>query len=363
MQTIRAWALVGVVCIASTSSTIRAETSGAGSIAEAPSASPELPAQAHLRYQDGVEAYRKGRYKEAIDAFIAADLLIPSAALSFNIARAYEKLQDPATAVIWYRDYLHRAGFLPDRAAIEQRVSTLETVLSSKTLQRLSVASSPIGATLALDGKPLGNTPWSGQIPLGSHELELGFPGYVPLHQTVWLTPDSPADVRVALAPSSMEPSREVRAIRSPRDERAVPFGRDARARQPSRAKPNASAIKDEKPENSRGNGVRTLAYVAAAAGTAAVAGGVVFEVLRRRTESQAAGDGHQVSFAEKYDTMVNQQTASRVLLGVGGGLLVTSGTLLLVTGGSAKGHPAAISSLSLGCVPTGCGAHMSGRF
>lgn len=347
MQAFRMCVLAWAFGFVSSSDPVAAQPNEVGdTVEESAKGAAELTAGARSRYQDGVEAYRKGRYKEAIDAFIAADLLVPSAALSFNIARAYEKLQDPSNAVVWYRDFLHRSGFLPDRAAIETRISALETVLSGRNVQRLSVVSIPVGANLALDGKPIGSTPWDGQIPLGSHDLELSLSGYVPSRQTVWLTSDSAADVHVSLYPNNVDSPREMRVKEKPSP------------------KPVAAAVvTDEKPKTSRGNGLRTLAYVAAATGTAAVAGGVVFEILRRRTESEAAGDPHQVSFAQKYDAMVGQQTASRVLLGVGAGLLVTSGTLLLVNGGSTKTHPTAVSSLSLGCGGTGCAASMSGRF
>src|SRR3954465_5476259 len=65
-------------------------------------------AAAKSKYQQGAEAYSAGRFKDAVDLFLAADQLAPSAPLAFNIARAYEKLADDAGALRWYRDYLRR---------------------------------------------------------------------------------------------------------------------------------------------------------------------------------------------------------------------------------------------------------------
>ena len=59
-------------------------------------------------FSRGVEHYRAARYPEAVSAFLEADKLVPSPALSFNIARAYEQLGGTSSALRWYRDYLRR---------------------------------------------------------------------------------------------------------------------------------------------------------------------------------------------------------------------------------------------------------------
>jgi len=57
---------------------------------------------AKAKYLKGAEAYNAGHYKDAVDLFLAADHLAPSAPLSFNIARAFEKLGDDSGALRWY---------------------------------------------------------------------------------------------------------------------------------------------------------------------------------------------------------------------------------------------------------------------
>src|SRR5262249_30798358 len=49
---------------------------------------------AREKYRAGAAAYKAGHYKDAIDLFLDANRLSPSAALSFDVARAYEKLGD-----------------------------------------------------------------------------------------------------------------------------------------------------------------------------------------------------------------------------------------------------------------------------
>ena len=65
--------------------------------------------QAKQHFQAGSAHYAAGRYREAVVDFVEADRLAPSPALSFNIARAYERLADSSGALRWYRDYLRHS--------------------------------------------------------------------------------------------------------------------------------------------------------------------------------------------------------------------------------------------------------------
>jgi tetratricopeptide (TPR) repeat protein len=82
--------------------------------------------QAKERYREGVEAYEAGLYQLSIEYFAAADRLAPSAALSFNIARAHEKLGQAAAAVAAYRDYLRREPDSESAGVARQRIAALE---------------------------------------------------------------------------------------------------------------------------------------------------------------------------------------------------------------------------------------------
>lgn len=303
--------------------------------------SAERSAEAHERYEEGVEAYRKGRYAAAIGLFTEAEMLVPSAALSFDIARAYEKLHDPSNAVTWYRDYLQRAGFVPDRADIERRIAMLDPASKRGTVRRLSVSSSPASAALSLDGRQVGITPWSGDLTPGTHRVALHSPGYVDVSQTVWLEPDAALDLRFSLS------QVKAPAPDAPVVEKAPPEPLAHRPETVVRRKP------------SRPNPLRTSGYVAVGVGGAAIGGAVVFELLRRKTESEVGQQANQVSYAEKYDTMRRQQTASRVLAGTGAALAATGAVLLLVGNRSHE----ATEAVSIGCLPGACSASVQGRF
>src|SRR5260221_3821714 len=108
---------------------------------------PPNVVEAHEKYHAGALAYSEGRYNDAIDLFLEADRLAPSAALSFDIARGYEKLKDSSGALRWYRDYLRRADHPSDEAEVQRIVRSLERRLLAKGVQQVTVSSSPRGAT------------------------------------------------------------------------------------------------------------------------------------------------------------------------------------------------------------------------
>jgi len=73
---------------------------------------------AKAKYEEGVEEYRRARYADAVRLFLEADAISPSAALSYNIARAYEKLADDAQTLRWYRNYLRLDPQAKNRAEV-----------------------------------------------------------------------------------------------------------------------------------------------------------------------------------------------------------------------------------------------------
>src|SRR5689334_8589288 len=89
--------------------------------AEAPSSEAKVEARrdaAKVKFERGSELYEAGQYQKAVQAFMEADALAPSAPLSFNIARAYERLDDPSGALRWYRDYLRRSPRAPNASEV-----------------------------------------------------------------------------------------------------------------------------------------------------------------------------------------------------------------------------------------------------
>jgi hypothetical protein len=164
---------------------------------------PEAEAKDRARqlFQQGVAAYRSGRYYEAVDIFLETQRIYPDTQLCFNVARTYENLGNGSAALRYYRDYLRQADRPSDGNEVRARVRKLEQQLAERGLQQLTVLSQPEAATVVLDGKPVGVTPWTGETYPGKHRLSVALSSYTAQEQVVELHPHTSRDVSVVLLP------------------------------------------------------------------------------------------------------------------------------------------------------------------
>jgi hypothetical protein len=299
---------------------------------------------AKTKYEQGVEAYRQGRYTEAVEQFLAADRLAPSAPLSFNIAKAYEKLRDTAGALRWYRDYLRRDPQAKNATEVGMLVKSLAKTLSEKGVQQVTVISTPVGATVLVDDRPVGVTPWTGQLPPGKHQVLLNLRGYADAQREVDLPVDAPLDVSVRLEEAkTATPSPAANGGTTTIIQNVAPT---------------------ESPKERKGLG--PWPWISFGVGGAALGGALVFELMRRSAESDAKDDPTQVGFSDSYDAMERNQTVSRVLLGVGGAFVVAGGVMLAIdlSSRSKTGSSGNDVSIAFGTTPAGGGAVQArGRF
>lgn len=301
--------------------------------AETPSSEAEVESRrerAKLEFKRGSELFSAGQFQKAVTAFMAADRLAPSAALSFNIALAYEQLADTSGALRWYRDYLRRSPRAPNAAAVQARINELSNKLSRSGLQQLTVISTPGGATVVIDGRAVGVTPFTGDLALGQHRLQLDLPGYREPGREIALFPNVPQDLNVALD--------------------AVPPAANAEKMAP-RAAP--SSLEHDGP---RRFGIAP--WVVAGGGVVGLGSALGFELARRSDDRAAARASNQIELKEHADAMERHQTTARVLAGVGGALLVTGTVMLLFN----EPTPAA-PRMGLNCTFTGCTASATGSF
>jgi outer membrane receptor for ferrienterochelin and colicins len=125
--------------------------------------------------QEGVRAFREGRWMDAMRYFRASYRLGGPSSEVWNIARCHERLDDPEGAVTTLEQYLALRDLSPpDRAEAEREAQALRARAST-----LTVTTSPAGALVTIDGKPAaGPTPISVEVPPGSHSLSIHRDGY-----------------------------------------------------------------------------------------------------------------------------------------------------------------------------------------
>jgi tetratricopeptide (TPR) repeat protein len=314
-------------------------SSAAPAHAQAPSAEGQAEARrsaAKEKFDQGVTAYKEQRYEDAVKLFMEADAMSPSSALSFNVARAFEKLEDISGALRWYRDFLRRSPEASNAAEVRAKVAELAAALSRRGVQQVSVLSEPPGATVLVDDQNVGVTPVTRDLTPGKHRLVLRLSGYADKSTELRLEPLVPQDVSLELS-------------------------------QPSPDRPaDGAAPRADQPPTAPGTRFGVVPYVVMGAGAAGLLGALGFEISRRSADSDAE-QAPQNQFQGHYDTMESRQTTARVLAGLGGALLVTGGVLFFVDRRREPG-PAALTTtaapqVAVGCLDSGCGLFARGSF
>ena len=305
-------------------------------------------AEGKVRYEHGAQAYAAGHFKDAIDLFLQADALAPSAALSFNIARAYEKIGDDAATLQWYRDFRRRAPDAKNGPEVDERIHVLEAGLAQKGVQQVTILSRPLGATVIVDDKPRGVTPFTGQFAPGTHEVLLSLKGYADSEQELDLPADRAKELEVPLVPVADDAA-------PPRIPGAAAPAHDASA-------PVATGAHGQ-PSASGGPKFGIWPWVGIGAGAAALGGSLGFELARRSAEKDANADATQVGYKAKLDREQSRQTTARVLAAVGGTLAIAGGTLLIIDLSAGPARSEASSQLGFACAPGACNLDLRGRF
>jgi hypothetical protein len=126
--------------------------------------------------QEGIRAFRDGRYADAIRYFRSAYRLGGPSSELWNIARSHEKVDDPEGAAAAIDEYLSlRDLSAQDRHEAERELLALRTRPST-----LTVTTTPPGAAVTVDGRQtLGPTPVSVELSAGPHTIAVRHEGYV----------------------------------------------------------------------------------------------------------------------------------------------------------------------------------------
>jgi len=289
---------------------------------ETPSSLEQRRSSAKGRYEEGVEAYRAARYADAVRLFLEADALSPSAALSYNIARAYEKLADDAQTLRWYRNYLRLSPDAKNASEVQGYIHSLSATLAKQGIQQLTVLTTPPGATVAIDGTPLGVSPLTVELRPGTHSAQVSRRGFSDVTGNFELPQATPLDLKVSLQPIPTNGA--------------------------PKANPNQLA--------ERRFGIAPYLTLGAAAVCLGSAG--IFEALRRSAQNSARSETVQLAYEQDIDDMNSRQTTARVLLGVGGVLAATGVTLLVLNTPITPESPARVAA-----VPGGATFSLERRF
>lgn len=139
--------------------------------------------RARVLDREGVKAFGEGRYNDAIRFFEEAHRLGGPPFELWNIARCHLHLDQPEQAAEMLERYLETPNLPPDdRKEASEQLDDLRRRPST-----LTVSSSPTGAAVILDGKPLeaGRTPVSTSVPPGPHVVTVQLEDHAPYTRQV----------------------------------------------------------------------------------------------------------------------------------------------------------------------------------
>jgi hypothetical protein len=125
--------------------------------------------------QQGVRAFREGRYNDAAMYFRESFRLGGPPSELWNVGRALERLDDAEGAARAFESYVTQEKISPDeRAEAQREVAALRSRTSVVT-----IVGHPNGTTVSVDGQRGGQTPLTLDLPPGPHTLTFTHEGFV----------------------------------------------------------------------------------------------------------------------------------------------------------------------------------------
>lgn len=93
-------------------------------------------ARAEKLFNLGSQYYAKAEYTRALEAFLDAQTIYPSADFQYNIGACYEQLEQYDEAARAYGTYLRNARGITDRANIENKIQRMERLAEATRARR-----------------------------------------------------------------------------------------------------------------------------------------------------------------------------------------------------------------------------------
>jgi hypothetical protein len=218
-------------------------------------------AKAKAAFGRAVVAEERHDWRTAVDEYLTAYELAPHHDVLYNVATVYERMGELRQAVTYYGRYLKDAPDPPDRAKVERTMENLRRKPSTVTIESapagavivvdgerkgraplelklpggshqvvaehggttstrmitvefaepaslvlavggngtLVVGSNEAGATVRIDGNPVGVTPWRGDLAPGRHVVIVEKAGFSTVERVVEVPPDGTAQINAGM--------------------------------------------------------------------------------------------------------------------------------------------------------------------
>lgn len=172
-------------------------------------ADEDATTEAAQRFQKGVELFDEGEHEAALAEFHWAYSLKPHFAVLYNIAQCYNAIGDHEKALEYFERYAEEGGDQIPKKRLGEVKASIEHLLG--LVAELTVSSHPEGATVRVDGKVVGTSPFAGvYVAAGPHSLEISFPGFMPMQEEVVFTGGQKINKLFKLKEDSREGTLEI---------------------------------------------------------------------------------------------------------------------------------------------------------
>lgn len=289
-------------------------------------ATAEAKTQAQRFFQAGVSLQKTEDFEAAIAAYETSLQLFATKSALFNLAncqRAAHRYADAWNSLQRLQSEFGSELVEPMSSTSRAQLEELENLTGL-----ITVETRPSGATVTIDGKPAGVTPWTAprRVTIGQHSVEAALPGYVPKNNTVRVTPKQALAVVLELDAVAASPTP---APTAPAEPTPPPPNAAAPATgappPPTRTEPLAAGPSPA---------WRTVGWVGMAVGALGIAAGarvglLALDVDERLREACEAGHCAR-SFGSDVERLERLTLSANVFIGAGVVLLGTGATLVL---------------------------------
>jgi hypothetical protein len=153
--------------------------------------------EAKRHFQVGVVLFNDGKYKGALTEFEASYRLRPSPTVLYNIGLTQKSLHRYAEAIATLNRYLTESTHLPPERAAQVRTTIQEMKQLTGEL-RVSVV--PDGATVSIEGRPVGKSPLAPlQLASGTYLVDAAAEGYRSLRREVVVPAGASTELKLTL--------------------------------------------------------------------------------------------------------------------------------------------------------------------
>ena len=166
------------------------------SAARANPAEDQEIAKAH--FATGLSYYDTGRYRPAVNEFREAYRLVPRPELLYNIARAYEKVEDAGRATDYYLRYLAARPAATEKAEVTAALARLK-----HRVGWILIHGTVPDASLFIDGEPAGAYPAPPlAVTAGRHDVVMRRDGFIDATARVVVVGERTAEISLELRDS-----------------------------------------------------------------------------------------------------------------------------------------------------------------